>query len=294
MPSVAPNAQKGRSRRSVKPILQCTVRGCALPLQRGARAWICPRHHSYDIARSGYINLLQPQDRRSLDAGDSATIVEARARIFAAGAGRALVEELTRRCSALSLPSDAAVVDLGSGSGDVLSAVVGDRSATGIGIDLSTAAARLAARRFPHLTWVVANADRTLPLVDRSVSLILSIHGRRNPEECARALTAAGSLIVAVPAIDDLLELREQVQGTAVERSRVESLLAVHEPLFTSVEQFSVRDRHRFRGESLRDLLQVTYRGVRRSERPAVAALQEMTVTLSSDCVRLIPRRSAT
>ena len=38
---------------------------------------ICPRGHSFDVARSGYINLLQPQERRSRNPGDSADAVAA-------------------------------------------------------------------------------------------------------------------------------------------------------------------------------------------------------------------------
>ena len=81
--------------------------------------------------------------------------------------------------TALELPSDAIAVDLGSGSrrdaGPTLAAIA---PISGIGIDLSVAAAEFAARRFPSLTWIVANADRRLPLQDASVDLVLSIHGR--------------------------------------------------------------------------------------------------------------------
>ena len=83
-----------------------------------------------------------------------------------------------------------------------------------------TAAIERAARHFPDRIWVVANADRRLPLLDRSVDLALSIYGRRNPAEVARVLAAAGYLLVAVPAADDLIELRELVQGRRFERDR--------------------------------------------------------------------------
>jgi len=56
-------------------VLACSVRGCGLPLTRRDRALVCSAGHAFDIARSGYINLLQPQDRRSLVAGDSKTAV---------------------------------------------------------------------------------------------------------------------------------------------------------------------------------------------------------------------------
>ena len=83
----------------------------------------------------------------------------------------------------------------------------------------------MAAQRFPkkdgmEMEWVVANADRRLPVSDHSTTLLLSVHARRNAQEAARVLTAGGHCVIAVPADDDLIELREAVQGTAVERDR--------------------------------------------------------------------------
>ena len=52
-------------------LLICPVRDCGEPLERRERALACPRGHSFDLARSGYANLLQPQDRRSKIPGDS-------------------------------------------------------------------------------------------------------------------------------------------------------------------------------------------------------------------------------
>lgn len=42
--------------------LLCPVRGCGAPLARSGRALACLRGHGFDLARSGYTNLLQPQD----------------------------------------------------------------------------------------------------------------------------------------------------------------------------------------------------------------------------------------
>jgi 23S rRNA (guanine745-N1)-methyltransferase len=271
--------------------LACTVRSCGLPLVRNGQTWSCTNRHSYDIARSGYLNLLQPQDRRSLAAGDAAAAVEARARLHAVGVGRALITTLLDRLASLQVSGGAVIADLGSGSGDALGACVAERGVAGIGIDLSVAAARHAARRFPRVTWVVANADRRLPLIDAGVSFLMSLHGRRNPGECARVLAPPGFLFVALPAADDLIELREFIQGVPAERARVDALLAEHEAFFTPIEHFSVREQHALNRESLTDLLRSTYRGARTSVRGRVASLSTMDVTVASDCVLFQRRR---
>lgn len=278
---------------SVPPTsLACSVRHCGLPLEQRARTFVCPRGHSYDASRSGYVNLLQPQDRRSLTAGDSKEAVKARARLLAMGVGRALVDEVVQQALALSLPERPIVVDLGSGSGDTLAALAAARTIEGIGLDLSTAAAEHAAQRFPALTWVVANADRRLPLLDGRVDLVLSLHGRRNPVECARIVAPKGVLFVAIPAQDDLLELRELIQGKASARARGEALLVEHEPYFALMHRSTVRQRLHLRRTAVLDLLRTTYRGGRTRELERVANLSSLDVTLASEVFLLASRRS--
>jgi len=263
--------------------LACTVRDCGLLLEREHRVMACARGHSYDIARSGYINLLQPQDRRSRSAGDSKEAVIARGRLLARGIGREILEAFVGHAAALSLPTPAVVADLGCGTGDVLATLAAMRSIDGVGIDLSAAAADHAARQFPELTWVVANADRRLPLVDASVDLVLSMHGRRNPQECARILTRSGLLLVAVPAPDDLVELRQSVLGQSINRDRSEGLVIEHDEWFTLLSRDTARERRRIDREALHDLLCSTYRGARLSTVTRVDAIESLDVTLASE-----------
>ena len=111
----------------------------------------------------------------------------------------------------------------------------------------------------------------------------MSIYGRRNPADVARVLAAAGYLLVAVPAADDLIELRELVQGQPVERDRASAVLAEHEPLFRLVERTMAREVLELERAALLELLRGTYRGVRRGVADRVAALTRMTVTLASE-----------
>lgn len=262
---------------------------------RSEASWRCDAGHTFDIARRGYVNLLQPTDRKSLEAGDTRASVEARARLVAAGVGAAVLEQFIE-CAASALgavhsPANVepgaghtatpVVVDLGCGSGDTLAALAVRRPIVGIGIDLSTAAAEYAARRSPALTWVVANADRRLPLLDASVDLVLSQQGRRNPAECARVLRPGARLLVSVPAPDDLIELRETVQGAGVERSRMDAVIAEHAPHFTAVSRVTARMRQTLERSALLDLLRGTYRGARQSASKRLEQLDRLDVTLA-------------
>lgn len=265
--------------------LACTVRDCHQPLTRLGSSWTCRGGHHFDIARIGYVNVLQPQDRRSTHAGDTRDAVAARARLLASGIGRLTLDRIVS-LALDGVPDRAIVVDLGSGSGETLAAIAQARPVIGVGIDLSTAAAEIAARRCPTVTWVVANADRRIPLIDGSADLVISQHARRNPSECFRVLRAGGRLIVGVPAPDDLVELRQRVQGTGILRSRADLVIDEHREHFDCVSREEVRERYRLDRTALLDVLRGTYRGARASAGPLVETLTELEVTFASElCV---------
>jgi len=250
---------------------------------RADRSWTCPNGHRFDIARSGYTNLLQPQDRRSAQPGDSETAIEARARLLATGVGRGLLVRLSATTAALGSAEQPVIVDLGCGSGDTLAAVTDRRASCGIGIDLATAAVIRAARRWPALTWVVANADRRLPLLESSVDVVTSVHARRNPVECSRVLKPGGWLLVVVPAPDDLVELREAIFGKRVDRHRADAVLKEHTGRFSLEDTIEQREQVALSVPQLSDLLTGTYRGARQAAHASRIALEPMSVTMASD-----------
>jgi 23S rRNA (guanine745-N1)-methyltransferase len=207
--------------------------------------------------------------------------------VLGQGIGASILHAFVSRADRLLPGTDSVVADLGCGAGDALGRLHAGREVVGVGIDLSAAAVNIAARRFAAVTWVVANADRTLPLLDERVSLVLSLHARRNPVECHRVLSPGGHLLAAVPAADDLVELREAVQGSRVERDRVHELIVEHEPHFEVIDQFVARERHQLSGTQLRDVLRGTYRGERASDAARVQALGTLAVTFASDMIVL-------
>ncbi|HEY6050573.1 MAG TPA: rRNA (guanine-N1)-methyltransferase, partial [Thermoanaerobaculia bacterium] len=128
--------------------LVCPVRGCGRRLERSGPAFRCPRGHSFDVARSGYVNLLQPQDRRSREPGDSRAAVEARRRLTDAGHDAWMVgpilEELDGTAREAGPP---AVLDLGCGEGFLLGSLAKARTLDAAGADISIPAIELAAKR---------------------------------------------------------------------------------------------------------------------------------------------------
>jgi 23S rRNA (guanine745-N1)-methyltransferase len=271
--------------------LLCPVRTCASPLTREEQAFRCPRGHSFDIARSGYCNLLQPQDSKSKNPGDPKVAVLARRRFLEAGHGDFLAAALLETFDALPLPPRPAVLDVGCGEGFFLGGLAREREIEGHGIDLSVPAIDLAARRWPDLSWFVVNADRTLPYAEASFNLALSLTARRNAPELRRVLKPGGRLLVTIPGEDDLIELREAVQGEGVRRDRVPSVTAELSEHFALESHRVLCQTSRLDAAALRDLLASTYRGARQSERQRTEGLDSLEVT---SCLDLLVFRSRT
>ena len=261
-------------------LLLCPVRTCHEPLAAEGARYVCPRAHSFDVARSGYVNLLGPRDRRSRAPGDTPEAVAARRRLRDRGVGASITAALV---AALPLEPGQPLLDAGCGEGHDLAAFRGAHEVEAWGCDISVPAIDLAARRHTECHWIVANADRFLPFADASFRAILSITARRNRDEFLRLLVPGGSLLVAVPAADDLAELRGAVQGGSVERDRTPGVVSDLAPHFALRRRETVRETVPLDREALLDLLASTYRGFRAPERARLAGLREMTVTMSRE-----------
>jgi 23S rRNA (guanine745-N1)-methyltransferase len=257
-----------------------------MPLERHERTLVCANRHSFDIARSGYVNLLQPQDRRSKNPGDTPEAVAARRRFLERGHADRLVEAIVR---ALPLNPGQALLDAGCGEGHHTDAFRRAYGARASGVDISLPAIELAAKRYKECEWVVANADRFLPYPDRSFDAVASITARLSVDEFHRVLAADGTLLVAIPGADDLIELREVVQGERVERDRVGRTVELFAPKFAFQRTDRVQHVVHLERGSIEDVLTSTYRGLRHRERERLAEVDSMDVTLARDLLLFRP-----
>jgi 23S rRNA (guanine745-N1)-methyltransferase len=249
-------------------MLLCPVRDCHLALTRDQRRLVCPRGHSFDVARSGYVNLLQPQDRRSRNPGDTTAAVAARRRLHDRGVTRPLLDGMAGMIGAARQD---VVLDAGCGDGFYLGTLAGETGCEAHGVDISIPAIDAAARRYPEVGWIVANADRFVPYANGSFSMILSITARMNPGEFKRVLRDDGRLLVALPAPDDLIELR------GVARDRVARTVEAFARDFRLIEQRRVTTVADLDAGSVEDVLLSIYRPMRSK------AVEAMRVTFSLD-----------
>ena len=249
-------------------MLLCPVRNCRLALVREERRLLCERGHSFDVARSGYVNLLQPQDRRSRQPGDTLATVAARRRLHDRGVTGPLLHAIGDMVAAS--PGDT-VLDAGCGDGFYLGALARQTGCRAHGVDISIPAIDAAARRYSECEWIVANADRFVPYAARSFSVVVSITARMNSAEFRRVLREDGRLLVALPAPDDLIELR------GAGRERVARTVETFADDFTLAARRRVTTAADLDAAAVDDVLHSIYRPMR-SQPP-----RAMRVTFSLD-----------
>lgn len=255
-------------------MLLCPVRDCDLALARAERQMHCAKGHSFDIARSGYANLLQPQDRRSKRPGDTAAAVAARRRLH----DRGITEPLLRAVAGMIAASGRDVVlDAGCGEGFYLGTLARQFGFDGHGVDIAIPAVDAAARRYPECEWIVANADRFIPYADHSFSIILSITARMNSGEFRRVLRDDGRLLVAIPGADDLIELR------GAGRDRVVRTVETFAPAFSLIDRGRVSSTADLDAPTVQDVLVSIYRPM--GSRPT----EPIRVTFSLDLLLFRP-----
>ncbi|MFI5833840.1 putative RNA methyltransferase [Micromonospora sp. NPDC051300] len=202
--------------------LRCPV--CAEPLAEATagttRALRCPRGHSFDTARQGYVNLLAG---RAPHSGDSAEMVAARADFLAAGHYDTVAAALAAAGRVTAGDPYPLVVEPGAGTGHYLAAVLAALpDAAGLALDVSKPALRRAARAHQRAAAALADTWQRLPLADRSVRVLLNVFAPRNGPEFHRVLDPAGALLVVTPATDHLGELVEALDLLRVDPAKAD------------------------------------------------------------------------
>ena len=163
---------------------------CASPLTRTDRTYTCPKGHSFDRAREGYVHLLPANQKHAKDPGDDKEMAAARNRFLSGGWYAPLREALCR----LAL-TYAALSETGQ---------VGQMA----GVDLSKPSLRWAARREKAVEFAVASVYH-LPVADASVDLLLNCFSPLALDEFRRVLRPGGVYLYVVPAARHLWELKE-------------------------------------------------------------------------------------
>lgn len=222
-------------------ILQCPV--CKDRLLNSADGYKCVKHHTFDVAREGYVNLLLVHKKNSKEPGDSPDMVLGRRRFLDLGHYNRVSDGINAAIGELlsTMQPDESyrILDAGCGEGfylkrlkEALAAGQGSRTAIDYyGVDISKFAVRQATKRDKSIDWFVASI-KELPFAATAFDGILSVFSPVNVEEFSRVLRERGLLVAVTPGPRHLNGLREIIYPEAREH-RESSLPDQAKGLFT-------------------------------------------------------------
>lgn len=198
-----------------RTILTCPVCGGSLTKQE--RQFVCPKNHSFDVARQGYVNLLTVTQKHSKNPGDTRDMVAARRAFLDRGHYRPIADKVAAILTPL-LPECPAFLDAGCGEGYYLSELMGHLSAgTFLGVDISKDAVRFAAGRNKQALWLTASAAH-LPVAEGSLDGIMSMFALSVPEEFCRVLKVGGYYLEVTAGRNHLMGLKNLIYSEITEK----------------------------------------------------------------------------
>ena len=230
--------------------LLCPI--CADVLVRQEKRYVCPKNHSFDIARQGHVNLLPVQNKRSLNPGDTAEQVVSR-RAFLDGGFYAPIRDALCQL-AKDHNCTGPILDVGCGEGYYSAELAKVLDEELLGLDISKEAVRYAAGRYKHAAWICASAAR-LPVKDESMGLLTSLFALTIPEEFYRVLRSEGTYIQVLAAEDHLLGLKNIIYP---ELHHKEKFTTPELPGFRLLESRKLQFTFTVEGQQVQNLLSMT------------------------------------
>ena len=170
----------------------------------------CAGGHCYDRAKQGYVNLLMSNTASSKRHGDDKEMVLSRKSFLEKGYYKPLLQLICEKCVKYGSP-DADILDAGCGEGWYTAAVkMSLPNSSVVGVDISKEAIVEAAKRKAGIELAVASVS-SLPVMDGSCDIVLSIFAPDAESEFRRVLRNGGYLIRAVPLEEHLFGLKRAV-----------------------------------------------------------------------------------
>lgn len=192
-------------------ILVCPV--CGNDLNISGNSYICGKNHCFDIAKSGYVNLLLSKHIGKNVHGDNKFMVHARRDFLEKGYYTPLRDEL---CAMVGINFGGGVIlDAGCGEGYYTSAISDylQRSEIQVemyGIDISKIAVEMAAKRKNKITYSAASVFH-IPVGDGTCDMVVTLFAPYCGEEFRRVLVPGGTLIMAIPSENHLWEMKQAI-----------------------------------------------------------------------------------
>lgn len=165
----------------------------------------CTNNHNYDIAKKGYVNLLNKRAEHFYDK----EMFEDRNVLSNVGFFDNLINciEQTIKDNYI-IDEDTILLDLGCGAGMITNKIKNALKLNTYGVDISKDAINKAASDFEDIIWMVGDISK-LPFKENSVDIMINILSPINYNQVKKILKREGILIKVIPNSEYLKEIRE-------------------------------------------------------------------------------------
>lgn len=189
-------------------LLRCPI--CKGAFSKENASLKCERRHSFDIASSGYVNLLKPGKMNNAKAGDSKEMIRARTSFLNTNAYLPIRTMICDICSELGAN---VIIDAGCGEGYYTEGIAKSNTcATVIGFDMSKFGcengAKCAKRNGVKNVFYSVSSIFEMPLGDACADVIVNMFAPVANEEFLRVLKDGGYLVVASAGVKHLNGLK--------------------------------------------------------------------------------------
>ena len=193
-------------------IYACPV--CKEKLTLSGKSYICPNNHSFDIAKSGYVNLLLSSGNGKQIHGDNKLMVNARRDFLEKSYYESLLKGLCDVASEYYTEGNN-ILDAGCGEGYYTNGMherlSEKHSEVNIcGIDVSKIAVDIAAKKCKKVNYAVASVFH-LPVIDESCDIVTTLFAPFCKEEFYRVLRKNGILLMVIPSQRHLFGLKSAI-----------------------------------------------------------------------------------
>ena len=234
--------------------LQCTICHSEIKMM-DSKSLVCEKGHSFDLAKQGYVNMLQKQVSTMYDH----TLFDARKRIIHDYKFYDKVHQKISKIIDEALQEGGLVFDAGSGEGTHLYEIFNQLDQDyihGIGLDISKDGIVMAAKNYSDQNWLVGDLTQT-PFKEHSLDIILSFLSPANYSEFKRIMKPNGLLIKIIPGSHYLKEIREHLSDEDKEYENTDTVNLMKNKVDVISEERVTYERE-VDEEILRDILTMT------------------------------------
>ncbi len=249
---------------------------CGEKLVLKEKSYVCANNHCFDIAKSGYVNLILANQKNSLDPGDNKEMIDARAVVMKTEYYSNLALALI---NVINIENCTRILDAGCGIGNIPFRIKSSlQNSIVVGADISKSAITYASKNYKNLPFCVASSNN-LPFDNNYFDCLVCAFAPVFSEEFLRVLSQNGSFLRVVPDKHHLWGLKSALYETPYPNE----LDPIDINGFTINEVIKVNYEVTLHGEEILSLIKMTpyYYHSKKEDIERVCALKELTTNLS-------------